>query len=61
MAFGPPYPDDAEELEVRLDLMDAADVPIRSVAGAGRLRGGCCKQVSFSLSDDGTTLVEVER
>ena len=49
-----------EHVDVRLELVDADDVVLRTFEGSGSLRGDCCASLLLRISDDGESLVEVE-
>ena len=50
--------DVVEEATVRLELVNADSVVVRTVEGSGTPKGKCCKTLSLRLSSDGESLVE---
>ena len=42
-----------DDVDVRLEFVDAADVTVRTFEGTGTLSGDCCKTLLLRLSDDG--------
>ena len=47
-----------DDVDVRLEFVDAADVTIRTFEGSGTLSGDCCKTLLLRLSDDGNSLID---
>ena len=47
-----------DDVDVRLEFVDAAEVTVGTFEGSGTLSGDCCKTLLLRLSDDGESLIE---
>ena len=47
-----------DDVDVRLEFVDAADVTVQTFEGTGTLSGDCCKTLLLRLSHDGESLID---